>query len=156
MITGAGWVGGAEHRGVPAVWVPQQRGQHLLLARHGIPDDEVIVQEIVVVPDHTSEEDAAVASVDRAAVVVVEGTVAAEGGGGDEAEGVPINVVGKLLSEVAEEGQHGGPAVELAESAAEAAAGDEAAPGLPDEGGAHEARGRREGSGEGSLPPARP
>jgi len=98
--------------------------------RDGVPDAEVETQE-------QAEEDPAVAGVERAPVVV--GAERAGGGGGEEAR----DIVAVLVSEIAEETEHGGRAVELRESSAEAAVGDDAAPGLADEGGAEEARGIR-------------
>ena len=63
-----------------------------------------------------------------------------------------------LVNEIAEEAEHGGQAVELTESAAEAAPGDAAAPALADEGGRRRGRGslaRTAGSG-GEPPPQDP
>jgi len=63
-----------------------------------------------------------------------------------------------LVNEIAEEAEHGGQAVELTESSAEAAPGDAAAPALADEGGRRRGRGslaRTAGSG-GEPPPQDP
>ena len=106
--------------------------------RDGVPDAEVETQE-------QAAEDPAVAGVERAPVVV--GAERAGGGGGEEAR----DIVAVLVSEIAEDTEHGGRAVELRESSAEAAVGDDAAPGLADEGGAEEARGIRRREAEEDL-----
>jgi hypothetical protein len=124
----------AEHRGGGATGrMPEpRRRQPPLLVRDGVPHDELRLyggrdrQKIV-------RQHAAVAGVEHAPGTA-DGVGRAEGGGRHE--------VGAAWAPV-EEGQHWGCGVELAKPAAEAGAGDEAAPGLADEGSADEARGRR-------------
>ena len=83
------------------------------------------------------------ASVEHQPPAVLGGGRRAEVGGGDEAGHVGA---GSRLAGIGEEAERRGRAVELAEPAAEAGSGDEAAPGLTDERGADEASGigRRE------------
>lgn len=132
VVAGAAGCGSTEHGRVPQLRLPNvwHRGQLVPPIRDGVPDAEVETQE-------QAEEDPAVAGVERAPVVV--GAERAGGGGGEEAR----DIVAVLVSEIAEETEHGGRAVELRESSAEAAVGDDAAPGLADDGGADEARGIR-------------
>jgi hypothetical protein len=78
------------------------------------------------------EEDTAVAGIQRAPVATL-GMMRAERGRGREVRHADE-------ASVAEHPQHRWGAVELAEAAAEAGAGDEAAPALADERGAEEAR----------------
>ena len=120
--TSAGAGAGAENRSSRADCRPQRNGQHPLLVHDGIPDHE----DVLLLRNIPSNEDTTVAGVQRAPVKAA-GKRRAEGGCGHEAG-------------VAEESQHWGRVVELAEPAAEAGAGDEAAPWLADEGGAEEAR----------------
>ena len=111
------------------------------LVRHGFPHHE---PGTGTTPRFdAAEKDAAVASVEHQPPAVLGGGRRAEGGGGDEAGHVAAR---SPLGGIGEEAEHRGRAVELAEPAAEAGSGDEAAPGLADERGADEARGigRRE------------
>ncbi|OQU88812.1 hypothetical protein SORBI_3002G099932 [Sorghum bicolor] len=132
-------VGGAEHRRIPAdpdaidgVLRRRQLGQFHPVAGDGVPDGEV--QELGK-DERPGEEDAAVAGVDGVPGPASEVRVARpEGRGGREAG------PGLITSED-NKTQHRGPSVELAEPAAEAAVGKDAAPELADEGGADEARG---------------
>lgn len=130
---------GTEHGGHPGglvrVRVQRQLGQHQLLVREGIPDDEHIVLGLGP-PGRVAEEDAAVAGVEREQAALV-GADRAEGASRDEAADGKL---AGLFLEVDDEAEHGARAVELAVPAAEAAVGDEAAPGLAGEGGAEEAR----------------
>jgi hypothetical protein len=130
---------GAEHRSCPptGVWVHVlRRGgqlrQLLPLVRDGIPDDELL-QCTMVFRTENVEEDAAVAGVDRAPeeahVGQAEVVRQADGGCGDERRNQVVD---------AEEAQNRRRAVGLAESAAEARVGDEAAPALAHEGSADE------------------
>ena len=124
-----------EHRGGPGARYPgkkliRQLGQRALFVRDGVPDKEVTRRQHqeVVPPGQTAEEDATVAGVDRAPIAA-HGVGEWDGGGRNE---------GGYRMAGAEDAQHRGRAVELAEPAAEGGVRDEAAPALADEGGANE------------------
>lgn len=131
----AGADGRAEHSNTPAVVERRPRRELPPLVGHGVPDVE---GEIRTRPRHAGEEDAAVAVLARERFALV-GAGRVDRGGRDEAG----HAAGVPFPDVAEEAEHRGRGVERAESAAEARGGDEAAPGLADEGGANEARGLR-------------
>ena len=109
-----------------------------MLTSDRVPDDEGVkglhFDDVGTVS--IAKKDKAVAGVESSPTMVV-GTGKAGGGQGRDEAG------GGGAKDVADEAQHGGSGaveVELAEAAAEASAGDEAAPWLADEGGADEAR----------------
>lgn len=121
--------GRTEHTGVPGVSAQRLLRNFPPLVCYGIPDDEALRA-----PTQEAEEDTAVAGVEHVPAAVLS-SGRSEGCGRDEA-GHGVNA----FPEMADEAQNAGRAVELAEPAAEAVAGDEPAPGLADEDGADEAR----------------
>jgi len=123
--------------------VIRQLGKPVVVARDGVPDDEVVPRtaELETMPGSGAEEDAAVARV-HGAPIAADGVGQGGGGGRDEAGGKVV---------VAEEPQHRRRAVELPKPAAEAGVGDEAEPALGDEGGADEELGLFWGEAEEDL-----
>ena len=125
VITAAGAISRAENRRGPVrhPCALRREGHLPLLIRDGIPDDEG--------PVFPTEEDTAVSGIQRDRATL--GMMRAEGGRGHE-----VRHADELS--VAEHPHHRRGAVELAEAAAKAGAGDEAAPALANERGAEEAR----------------
>lgn len=107
-------------------------GHAPLVARDWLPDKEVL--------GTLEEEGTAVAAVEGLPGAAVGGGQGEGGGGGGNESGDSV------VFQVVEKAQHGGCPVERAEAAEEVGVGDDAAPGLADEGGAEEGGGvvRRE------------
>jgi len=105
----------------------------LLVAGDGVPDDEAPGRILL----ERLEQRAPVAALNDPPVGAVErrrGEGGGAGGGDDESS------VGTYVVDVVEEAEQGRRAVEPAVAAEEGGVGEELAPGLADEGGAHEAR----------------
>lgn len=125
---GAGAVGRAEHHRRPGEVssLPlRQPGQLQQVTRHGVPDGEAAGRGVLD-EAHASEQDTAMTDVDHELEAAEVAGARAEGGGRREQERSPIcrRVIGLV-----EDSQHrGSPVVMLAEPAAEATVGEDAAP----------------------------
>lgn len=130
----AGAAGSAENCRCPVELVLRhiRKGHFFLHVRGRVPDHKDIGPGKTPTSGDPVEEDAAVVGVDDAHVPLAAVDLGrGQGAGGDEFDRTALT----LDADIGDEAEQGWGAVELAESAAEAGAGDDGAPALADEGG---------------------